>query len=52
MGENGKKPHEIFLSEGSANFWMRFSPAGQGQIRIGLKTRDEIEAEALASTAN
>jgi len=51
MSENGKRPYEIYLRKGSANFWMRFSLAGQGQIRIGLKTPDKIEAEALAATA-
>ncbi|MDB5585896.1 MAG: hypothetical protein JWP26_866 [Devosia sp.] len=38
----------MFLRKGSANFWMRFSLPGQGQIRIGLKTPDKTAAEAKA----
>ena len=49
MSNDTKKPYEVFLRKGSANYWMRFSLPGQGQIRIGLKTPDKTSAEVKAA---
>ena len=51
MSSDTKKPYEVFLRTGSANYWMRFSLPGQGQIRLGLKTPDKDAAEAKAAGA-
>ncbi|WP_375449939.1 tyrosine-type recombinase/integrase [uncultured Devosia sp.] len=49
MSSDSKTPYELYLRQGSANYWMRFSLPGQGQIRIGLKTPDKAVAEAKAA---
>lgn len=45
-----KKPYEVFQRKDSANWWMRFSLSGQGQVRLGLKTANYDEAIAKAAT--
>jgi integrase len=47
---SAKTPYEVFQRADSANWWMRFSLPGQGQIRVGLKTRDPDEAAKKAAT--
>jgi integrase len=47
---SAKTPYEVFQRADSANWWMRFSLPGQGQIRLGLKTRDPDEAAKKAAT--
>jgi hypothetical protein len=42
------RPYQIFQREGSARWHMRFSMAGEGQIRKSLGTSDEREAERKA----
>ena len=41
-------PYNVFKQTGSANWSVRFSVPGQGQIRKSLGTRDRHEAEKLA----
>ncbi|MBF0885089.1 site-specific integrase [Gluconobacter sphaericus] len=41
-------PYNVFKQTGSANWSVRFSIPGQGQIRKSLGTRDRHEAEKLA----
>lgn len=48
MNAIDKRPYELFQRKDSPNWWMRFSIAGHGQKRIGLKTRDFELARVLA----
>ncbi len=40
--------YEIYRRADSANYWMRFSVKGKGQVRLSLKTSDVDEAEIRA----
>lgn len=44
-------PFQLFQRAGSANWWVRFSIKGEGQIRRSLETRDRVEAETKAMEA-
>lgn len=48
MSEADKGPYELLKRADSPNWWMRFSIAGHGQKRIGLKTPDNDLARVLA----
>jgi hypothetical protein len=48
MSEADKGRYELFKRADSPNWWMRFSIAGHGQKRIGLKTPDDELARVLA----
>ena len=41
-------PFQLFQRAGSANWWVRFSIRGEGQVRRSLETRDRAEAERKA----
>jgi len=40
--------YELYRRKDSANYWMRFSVKGKGQVRISLKTSDPDEADIRA----
>lgn len=44
MSEQLLTPFEVYRRKDSANFWMRFSVKGKGQVRLALKTSDPDEA--------
>lgn len=44
-----KQPFSIYQRPGSANWWVRFSVRGEGQIRESLRTSDEGEAQRKAT---
>lgn len=48
MNAIDKRPYELFRRKDSPNWWLRFSIAGHGQKRIGLKTPDAELARVLA----
>lgn len=45
----GTEPYQLYQREGSANWWVRFSIKGEGQIRKSLGTADELEAQRKAA---